>query len=143
SATRGFAMPDRPPLAHTGGFGEPTCHVCHWFYDPNSGPGTLEVSGLPDGFVPGKRYTLRVVLRQPDMRAAGFELAVRFAAGQLAGAQAGALASADDRSAVTDTLGVLYLHHVRAGTAPAGPDSTAWTFDWTAPDRPAAVRFDI
>ena len=34
---------EHPPLGHTGGFGEPTCHACHFGGEVNGGDGTLAV----------------------------------------------------------------------------------------------------
>jgi len=134
---------DGPPAAHTGGFGEPTCHVCHSFYDLNEGPGRLELMGLPAEYEPGRTYPIELALHHDGLRVGGFELAVRYADGQRAGKQAGTLEPADSGTAVTDSLGVQYLHHVRSGTSAAERGSIVWRFAWTAPDQPGAVRFDI
>src|SRR5690606_8758969 len=45
--------PDRPPPAHTGGFGEPTCQQCHFDAPLNDPGGALYVEGLPERYTPG------------------------------------------------------------------------------------------
>ncbi|HLT46723.1 MAG TPA: choice-of-anchor V domain-containing protein [Rubricoccaceae bacterium] len=133
------SYPDRPAPGHTGGFGEPTCLACH--FDGDLGPpgGVLEVEGWPGVPEPGAAYELAVRLAREDMAMAGFQLAVRTAEG----AQAGTLAAADGRSAVTEFEGVAYLHHTLEGTALTGPGEAVWRFTWTAPDAPAPVRLHV
>ena len=69
--------PQDPPPAHTGGFGEPTCQECHFDAGLNEGPGTLQVSGLPDRVLPDTTYSVVVRLAQPGMQRAGFMLSTR------------------------------------------------------------------
>ena len=75
------AMRDIPPLAHTGGFGEPTCVACHMDGDLNDAAGSLTIEGVPARYEPGRRYRLTITVRHPDLRLAGFELASRYASG--------------------------------------------------------------
>ena len=75
------------PPAHTGGFGEATCHECHFennFNDPDTG-----------------------------MRRGGFQLAAR----TLSGEQSGTLQPTDDRTEVALSDGVAYLRHTGDGTS--------------------------
>jgi hypothetical protein len=143
AATRA-PRPEAPPLAHTGGFGEPTCRSCHADGDPlGARDGAFAITGLPARYVPGRTYEIVLVLERPGLRRAGFELAVRFAPGQPSEAlQAGTLAPADtaraavERDAVT---GVDYGHHTLAGTTPPVPGSARWAIRWTAPAGREAV----
>ncbi len=116
--------PDAPPPARTGGFGEPTCHECHFDGDVGAGNGALALD-VPDHVPPGTTVLLTVRLAQPDMRRAGFMLSARSADG----VQAGELRAVDGRVLVTLADGVAYAHHTFAGTEVAG-DSTAWTVAW-------------
>jgi hypothetical protein len=77
AAHRG-AHPDRPPVAHTGGFGEPTCHACHFDFEQGRGPGRLALEGVPQPAEAGVPYEIAVVLEHRDMAAAGFQLTTRF-----------------------------------------------------------------
>lgn len=129
------AYPADPPPAHTGGFGEPTCHACHFEAPPNPPGGTLALTGLPETYRPGESYMLMLVLARAGQQAAGFQLAARFATGPHAGAQAGTLRPLDERSSLTSAGGqsVQYLHHTEAGTTLQLPDTARWAFEWTAP----------
>src|SRR5690606_36334131 len=75
------AMPtpyrDGPPLAHTGGFGEPTCSACHGGRDVNTGSGTVGIDGFPSSYRTDSTYTIVVSIVQADMVLSGFELAIR------------------------------------------------------------------
>lgn len=123
---------DGPPPGYTGGFGEPTCRACHFNPDPAAPAGGVRVSGLPAaGYAPGARYLLRVTVRRPGLRAAGFELAARLSDGT----QAGTLRAPGAIVRLTEHRGVHFAHHSREGTAAA--DSAAWTVEWTAPERAA------
>ena len=131
----------RPPLAHTGGFGEPTCAQCH-FDGPTRPPEALSLGLMtPEHFRPGGVYRLEVAIRDTTARVGGFQLAVRVAAGPRAGTQAGTLCAVDARVAVvTDTTGVQYASH--AGAAPR--DSLKWQIEWRAPSEDVgAVVFHV
>src|SRR5690606_28050781 len=133
-----------PPPAHTGGFGEPTCHACHQDYEPNSGKGAIRLLGLEPGYTPGAARRITVELTSPGMLRAGFELAVRYAAGEAAGKQAGELRASGERVAVTtDSSGVQYAHHGAFGTDLAAPDTGRWMLEWTAPEDGGDVVFHV
>src|SRR2546426_4300103 len=91
---------DGPPVAHTGGFGEPTCRACHQGEPLNEPGGSLRIEGLPQRYEPGRAYMLTVVLRRSGMGRAGFELSTRVADGQEAGSQAGGLQGRDAPASV-------------------------------------------
>lgn len=120
----------RPPLAHTGGFGEPSCRECH-FDGPIQPPETLALGGVPERYRPGAAYELEVSIRDTTARVGGFQLAARVAEGPHAGTQAGTLCSLDARvDVVADTAtGVQYASHALARSA----DSLQWTVRWQAP----------
>jgi hypothetical protein len=131
---------DRPPAAHTGGFGEPSCQACHTDAPPGSGPGALALHGVPECFEPHAAYAIDVVLQHPHLRAAGFQLAVRHADGT----QAGVLTAAGEdvsRVGVTSADSVTYAHHLYPGTRPAGVGGSRWRVTWRAPGAAQAVRF--
>jgi hypothetical protein len=127
--------PEQPPPGHTGGFGEPTCHACHFDGPLNDPSGSLSLEGVPERYTPGERYRLTVVMTRPGVLRGGFQLAVRFAAGPEGGRQAGALAPLDARSRITGAgqPEVRYAHHTLPGTALLAPDTARWTLEWTAP----------
>lgn len=128
-----------PPLAHTGGFDEPTCRACHFDESLNASGGTLALGGVPDTYEPGERYRVTVRLHREGLERSGFELAARFADGT----QAGTLHADGDAATVgtDDSSGVQYAHHTPTGTEPAAPDSARWTLEWTAPSSGDTVVF--
>src|SRR3989442_11863996 len=87
---------DGPPVAHTGGFGEPTCRACHQDEPLNAPGGSLRIEGLPRRYEPGRAYMLTVVLRRSGLGRAGFELSTRVADGQEAGSQAAVFVARGD-----------------------------------------------
>ena len=103
-----------PPLAHTGGFGEPTCHICHNEFELDFPGGSLELAGLPDSWAPGRSYPVVVTLHSEGMVVAGFQLAARFSDGRTAGT----LAAVDLRAVVTDSTGVPYARQAQGGAVP-------------------------
>lgn len=128
-ALAGPRYPDPPPPAHTGGFGEPTCHACHFDGPLNAPEGTFRVTGVPDRYTAGARYALTVSLTHPQMQRGGFQLAARRANGT----QAGHFPPADGLT-VDTAVGIAY---VRPTTIPWAADTSRWTFTWTAPDTTA------
>lgn len=142
-------LPDRPPLAHTGGFGEPTCVTCHFSNSLNDPAGTLRLDGLPATYQPGRGYVLAFALSKPGLLRSGFELAARWADGPGKGRQAGRLEPADTRTDVTDTVlaafgRVQYARHTRDGSEPRAPETAGWAVKWTAPTELAgAVVFHV
>ncbi len=141
-ATLGGApfYPEGPPAAHTGGFGEPTCHRCHFDQPMNFLGGSLRLVGVPEVYRAGARYTLTVELARSAMQRGGFQVSARFADGARGGRQAGRLGRLDDRVEVVrdDSSAVQYAHHTEAGTTLAAPDTMRWRVVWTAPETASA-----
>jgi hypothetical protein len=126
-------FPDGPPARVTGGFGEDTCADCHFNYDEAAPPGTLNVAGFPACYREGERYELIVTLQDPDMAAAGFQLAVRFARDA---SHAGILATPDEeagRVAVLTDREIMFAQHTLDGSTLTEPGAASWSVHWTAP----------
>lgn len=124
---------DGPPPGFAGGFGESTCHACHFEADLNIPPGSVTVSGVPEQFMPGETYPLTITLTRPGMVLGGFQVTARFEDG---GAQAGTLAPGGgeaERVAVTGSGDVLYAYQRADGALPVAPDTARWVVLWTAP----------
>jgi hypothetical protein len=126
----GAAFDARPPLAHTGGFGEPTCRECH-FDGPERPARALSLGGVPDRYQRGAAYRLEIRIHDTTAKVGGFQLAARVAGGPHAGTQAGNLCALDSRVAVVadSTSGVQYASHALAARA----DSLRWQLEWRAP----------
>ncbi|MEX2282469.1 MAG: choice-of-anchor V domain-containing protein [Gemmatimonadota bacterium] len=135
------AYRDAPPPGFSSGFGEQSCHACHFAREPNLPPGRLELRGVPERYSPGATYPITVFLTNPVMAAAGFQLTARFTDD---GRQAGSLARAPSdstRVAITISYDIAYAHQLRPGSAPAAPDTASWTVLWTAPATGRGVSF--
>lgn len=133
-AVPAFFHATAPPAAVTGGFGEATCAFCHIGSDVNAFGGHVRLEGLPQSYQPGDEYVFTVDLRADETAIAGFQLAVRYASGASRGRSAGLLEPVDRRTAVSDSLGVTYLHQTEAGSATHDPSGARWSFAWRAPD---------
>lgn len=131
-----FFYPEDPPVAHTGGFGEPTCHRCHFDQPVNAPGGALRLVGAPEVYRAGADYTLTIELARSAMQRGGFQVSARFADGARGGRQAGVLRAMDDRVVVVrdDSSAVQYAHHTEAGTLLPAPNIARWTLAWTAPE---------
>lgn len=138
---RAAAVADGPVPGYTGGFGEPTCTTCHFDAPAEPADDALTIEGVPGTFEPGTRYELAVVLRDPRLERAGFQLAARYADGPEQGRQAGGLSALGERAEVV-THGeppVLYARQTREGARPEAPGSARWTLAWTAPEEPSGA----
>ena len=132
---------DAPPPGFSSGFGEPSCHACHFAREPNQAPGRLDLRGVPERFSPSATYPITVILTHPGMAAAGFQLTVRFTDD---GRQAGSLTRApsdSSRVAITISHDIAYAHQLRPGSTPAARDTASWTVLWTAPATGRGVSF--
>lgn len=135
---------DGPPPGHTGGFGEPSCHRCHFDRPVDPPGGRMEVAGLPGRFEPGRPYRFEVRVSGQEVGRAGFQLSARCAAGPRRGEQAGSLEAVSGRVEVVEgageeyrgAAGVAYAGHTMTGTEPKGGDSVSWTVRWVAPEDP-------
>jgi hypothetical protein len=136
-ALAGFREGPLPGM--TGGFGEPTCHKCHFDQRLGDPAGTLRLTGVPRSYTPGRRYAITVDLARPGLKRGGFELSARFASGR----QAGALAVAGDRLQIVKSPDgdVQYAQHTLAGSVASPPGALRWSVDWIAPDRRGSVVF--
>ena len=133
------AYADGAPPGFSGGFGEQSCHACHFDAEPNTAPGTLTIEGVPEQAVAGQRYPLTVTLTRPGLVLAGFQFSARFSDGK----QAGMLAPGEgeqERVRVETQGTVQYANQRRKGAAPATSGVGRWTVLWTAPET-GAVEF--
>lgn len=116
----------------TGGFGELTCHSCHFDYDINMDGGSLTVNGLPDYYEAGELYKLTVTVESSHLENGGFQMTSRFEDGT----QAGSFTWEDNHLMYTPNISdeVKYLQHTRESTAPTGDRKVSWNFTWSAPE---------
>jgi len=130
------------PGAYTGGFGEDTCHSCHFDYPLNpEDEGSLDVDGLPAQYEPGRNYTFTITLQREEMGDAGFQITSRFKDGS----QAGSFDTGTGHVDVTKTdNGIQYLQHAFEGSNVENESRASWEIVWTAPDDTSAkVIFNL
>ena len=126
----------------TGGFGELTCHSCHFDYDLNREEGSLTIAGINDTFKAGKNYKLTVTVESEHLEIGGFQMTARFEDGS----QAGEFLWDDNRLMLTPSISdkIQYLQHSDVGTSPTGERKVSWSFNWLAPDdKSKTVIFNI
>lgn len=124
--------PDRLDGRFTGGFGEQTCHSCHFDYDLNMGGGSLSIEGLPDRYEPGSSYKIEVRVESERLENGGFQMTARFDDGN----QAGKFEWSGDDLKYTPNISddVKYLQHTLNSTVPTGEREVSWKFHWIAPE---------
>jgi len=131
----------------TGGFGEPTCHLCHLDNPLNATGGGVALEGIPAQFTPGRSYPITVTISRPGLRRGGFEIGARFAGGRQKGRQAGSWQLRDTRAqlipgAVDKAL--TFVQHNQAGSRAPDRGANAWTIEWTAPEENhGPVQFNV
>lgn len=130
---------DGAPAAHTGGFGEPDCSLCHSDSRRNVGGGELKVSGLPLSVVADAEYEISVQLKHSKLRSGGFQLALR----QQDGTPAGKLISLSPETQVIEAAGQEYLQHTKDGIDTNGDRVIRWVFRWIAAGVNAPVHLHV
>ena len=129
-----LAFPDGPFPRLTGGFGEDTCLSCHDAQPLNFGRslgGTFQIDGVPENYVPGQAYDLRVAISHPGQSRWGFELSARVAED---GRQAGLLEPVDPLTQVKRARNIEYIEHTESGSQNGSTGTVEFRFRWTAPD---------
>jgi len=138
SATAARVLREKPPEAHTGGFGEPTCEHCHSGEPLNAPGGVLRIDGLPQSYEANHTYPLTVLLIAHELNVGGFEIAARFSDANQAGHFE---VIAPGTIVTTSKAGIEYVSHTLEGVA-ALRDTVRWSFVWHSPaDARRAVSF--
>jgi hypothetical protein len=123
--------------ARTGGFGEMTCHQCHWDNELNESPGLIRLTGIPKTYTPRQQYLITVALSRPGLARGGFQVAAREDVTRTnVSRNAGSLRAIDGLTELIrdDATQVTYLQHTKVGTEARTSGEAEWTFAWTAPD---------
>ncbi len=118
------------------------CTACHdTYHDPNVGPGSVRMTGIPTVYNPGQQYTLAVIVQQNNRQRYGFQLTAL----DKNGGKAGTLAPVGTDTRVNEETGAggrEYIEHTEVGTFPNGAASRSWQVRWTAPSTDIGpVRF--
>jgi uncharacterized protein (TIGR03437 family) len=128
---RAQAFREGPPAGVTGAPGEVTCVDCHFGGGPNTGGGTLVISGLPATYTAGQDITVTVTITQTGRVRFGFELTVINDGGSAAGTIT--VTDPTRTTLVGGGNGRMYISHLAPGTSATGPGTDSWSFKWTAP----------
>jgi len=128
----------------TGGFGEQSCHSCHFDHDLNDSRGKLLIKGISTSYEPDQVYEIEIKLEHEEMKNGGFQLTARFEDGT----QAGEFEWVNDRLTYTPErrvgTEVKYVQHSAEGSELTGNRKSNWVFYWKAPaggDKP--IIFNI
>lgn len=118
--------------AFTGGFGEQTCHSCHFDYDLNWEEGSISVGGIPDKIEPGASYKVKIRVERKDLGKAGFQLTARYPNGSQAGQF---LIEENERVMLTQEVpdSLQYVQHSVKGAKPVKVGENMWNITWRAP----------
>lgn len=123
--------PDHIAGAYTGGFGEQSCHSCHFDYDLNQPEGGLSISGINETFEAGQDYKITLSVKREDMNRAGFQMTARFEDGF----QAGQFELHENLTTTPNIDNdISYLQHA-VGKVEAENGKKKWQITWTAPDQ--------
>jgi hypothetical protein len=124
--------PDHIPGAFTGGFGEQSCHSCHFDYEINDPRGSLTVEGPDTNYTPSTPFDFTLTLQSERLAIGGFQLTARFEDGS----QAGQFTWDGDHLTFTPTANdsVQYLQHEGMGANLTSDGKITWEFTWIAPD---------
>jgi hypothetical protein len=143
SASIPVEYPVNPMPAHTGGFGEKSCHSCHSDFELNPEGGSLEFGWDHAAVRPGREHVIRMSLTHADMLRAGFQLSARFADGPHAGKQAGHFVASPTHHALSEQEGISYLSQSLQGGLLTKPGQVDWTATWVAPRGRHRVVFHV
>lgn len=137
-----------PKNKKTGAPGEGICaeSKCHADYELNSGPGKLQILGVPKVYQAGQSYPLTVKLQQKGQKRWGFQVT---AIGDDS-SKSGKITKYDEGLVQLDMDNVdgyerYYLNHTRNGTHRGTTDGpVSWEFTWEAPqDSTEKVTFYV
>ena len=141
-----LAYKEGPLPNMTGGFGDGSCHSCHFDNPINAPGGALIVSGIPGRYNAAQRYVITVELTRSGLTRGGFEIAARFQTGPRRGQQAGHWRALDRRVQLRSSKDgrLQFAQHTTAGTMAQPRGALRWAFEWTAPTTaPAPVQFNV
>jgi hypothetical protein len=119
--------------AFTGGFGEETCHSCHFDYDLNWKEGSLTVEGIPDRVKAGYEYEIQILVKREGLGKGGFQMSARYQDGRQAGSFK---VSENQRIMLTKKVpdSLQFIQHSEVGTEPSEDNHNTWKVLWKAPD---------
>jgi putative transposon-encoded protein len=115
---------------------ENNCTACHSGGQPNSGPGSVAISGLPLNYIPGQQIPVTVTVNDENAVIFGFQLVAINRSGENAGTITVPAANPQPLQVISGFVNGnerRYVEHTQAGVTPTQFGTKSWTFNWTAP----------
>ena len=126
-----------PSASHTNAPGEDNCTSCHVGTPVNTGGGSVQISGFPHDYIPGRTYNVSVTTAHDNAVIYGFQLTAIDNLGRGVGTFAPAAGQSPAQTKVVQGFvgGNIrrYIEHTIDGLIPVGFNSKTWNFTWTAP----------
>jgi hypothetical protein len=121
-----------PDFGYTGAPGDNgNCTACHTG-TPNSGGGSVNVTGIPNAYQPGQQYNVTVTVQQTARTRFGFQLTAIDSNGNRAGTLE-SLGGDTSLNPVSGQGGRQYIQHTQQGTSQNVNNGRSWQVRWTAP----------
>ena len=126
-----------PSPSYTEAPGENNCTACHTDFQVNSGTGSVQISGVPQNYVPGQQISVTVTTSQIGAVNYGFQLTAIDQTGKTVGTFTVPPHSPALIQIKTNIVGGQtrkYVEHTVDGINPTMFDTLSWTFNWAAPN---------
>jgi hypothetical protein len=140
TALAAYASQSGPEAGYTSAPGDiGACTTCHdTFENPDVGPGSVRIEGVPEVYTPGQQYVLTVTVQQGGRRRFGFQMTALDQANDRAGALS---ARGSDTQLLNQTGpgGRQYIEHTQSGTSTITTGRRSWQVNWTAPSTDVGV----
>jgi len=124
---------------------ENNCTACHSGAQPNTGPGSVSISGLPASYLPGQEVPITVTVADESAVIYGFQMVAIDQNGANAGTISVPAANPQPLQVISGFVNGnerRYVEHTLQGVVPTQFGSKSWTFNWTAPsERIGMLRF--
>lgn len=115
---------------------ENNCTACHSGAPPNTGPGSVQVSGFPANYLPGQQVPLTVTVSDSSAVIFGFQLVAVDRNGENAGTLSVPSATPNPLQIISGFVNGnerRYVEHTVSGVTPTQLGTKSWSFTWTAP----------
>ncbi|MFN0277330.1 MAG: choice-of-anchor V domain-containing protein [Pyrinomonadaceae bacterium] len=125
-----------PSPSFTDAPGETNCTACHVDFPVNSGTGSIQITGVPQSYLPGQQIQITITTIQEDGVNYGFQLTAVDEFGRPAGTWT--LQDVIQTQIVAGFVGPnlrQYVEHTFEGIVPTTFGSKSWSVLWTAPTR--------
>ncbi len=115
---------------------ENNCTACHTGAQPNTGQGSVTITGLPANYLPDQQVQLTVTTADPNAVIYGFQMVAVNRNGENAGTLTVPAANPQPLQVISGFVNGnerRYVEHTVNGVTPTQFGSKSWTFTWTAP----------